>query len=160
MTGCKPEVPMSPSWGSINLLEWLIKLEKPVYSLDYGFVVRNTRIWLHSQRREAWARSWMSSRRFCSWAAWSSSLWKAFWFSNLEALWEKGKELSVGVFMEASLWGHDWLSQLAIDSTSSPSLLAGQSGGRTESFNPFTIDRPHWQPVLFFRCVPKVNSLT
>lgn len=161
MTGCKLEVSMSLFWGSINLLEWLIKLEKPVYSLDYGFIVKNTKDMDPTAREERQGQGpeW-SSRRLCPCAAWGSLWWKAFWFPNLEALREKGKELSAGLFMAASLCGHDWLSQLAIDSTSSPSLLAGQSGGRTESFNPLTIDWLHWQPVLFFRCVPQVTSLT
>ena len=39
-TGYRLEVPMTPSLGSINLLEWLTKLRKPVYLLDYWFIIK------------------------------------------------------------------------------------------------------------------------
>ena len=39
-TGYKSEVPMTPSLGSINLLEWL-RLRKPVCSLDHPFITND-----------------------------------------------------------------------------------------------------------------------
>ena len=39
-TGCKSEVPTTLSLGSINLVEWLTELRNPVYSLDYGLIMK------------------------------------------------------------------------------------------------------------------------
>lgn len=39
-TGCKPEVPTTPSVGSLHLLEQLIDLRKPVHSLATGLLQR------------------------------------------------------------------------------------------------------------------------
>lgn len=37
----KSEIPTIPSIGSINLLEWLIELRKPIYSLGYPFITKD-----------------------------------------------------------------------------------------------------------------------
>ena len=39
-TGYKPEVPMTPSLATINLLERLTELRNSVYSLDYQFIIQ------------------------------------------------------------------------------------------------------------------------
>ena len=41
MTGYKSEVPTTPSLGLINLLEQLIELRKPIYSLNDWFVSKD-----------------------------------------------------------------------------------------------------------------------
>ena len=38
--GCKSEVPTTPSSSSINLLELLTELKKPVYLLDYWLIIK------------------------------------------------------------------------------------------------------------------------
>lgn len=40
--GYKSKAPQSPSLGLINLLKQLIELRKPIYSLDYRFIAKNT----------------------------------------------------------------------------------------------------------------------
>ena len=40
-TWYKPEVPVTPSLGLINLLEWLTELRKTVYLLDYWLITKD-----------------------------------------------------------------------------------------------------------------------
>lgn len=40
-TGCKSEGPTTPSLDSINFLKQLTELRKPVYSLDYCFIIKD-----------------------------------------------------------------------------------------------------------------------
>ena len=39
-TGCRLVVPMIPSLGLINLLEWLTEIRKTFYSLDYWLIIK------------------------------------------------------------------------------------------------------------------------
>ena len=41
LTGYKSEVPMTPSLGWMELLEQLIELKKPIYSLTYQFITKD-----------------------------------------------------------------------------------------------------------------------
>ena len=41
--GYQAEVPTTPALDSINLLEWLTELSKPVYSLHSWFITKDTK---------------------------------------------------------------------------------------------------------------------
>ena len=43
MTGYKSEIPANTSLGSINLLEWLTELRKPVYALYNFFITKDVK---------------------------------------------------------------------------------------------------------------------
>lgn len=51
LNGCKSEVPMAPYLGSINLLDRLTRLRKPVYSLNYPTSLLQ-RLFINSQMKK------------------------------------------------------------------------------------------------------------
>ena len=53
LPGYKSEVPVTSSLGSIHLLEWLIYLRKPAYSLDYWFTTKENKGYKSTNRWSA-----------------------------------------------------------------------------------------------------------
>ena len=51
-TGYKSEVPMTLSLSLINFLGWLTELRKPIYSLDYWFIIKGY------EKRYRWISRW------------------------------------------------------------------------------------------------------
>ena len=128
-TGYESEVPTSPSSGWINLLEQLTALRKTHFLT--GLPVYYRRIWRkdryeHPDRRDTQGKVYGRGVKLpCSLQVHDSARSPhvhQLGISPNSVLW---------VFMEASLLRHNWLTHwpLAIDSTSSPSLLPGVQGG-------------------------------
>ena len=57
-TGYKSEGPKTPSLGSINLLEWLTELRKPIYSLDCLFIIKGYNSDTQWNERDASSKGW------------------------------------------------------------------------------------------------------
>lgn len=102
----KLEVPLMPTSGSINLLQWVTELRKT--SLLTRLLIHYKRILKDMSQQpdkeidEAIhrARSW-TKELLCSWHM------EAFWFPNMEVLKKWAKKLSFGDFKEMSLYSHN-----------------------------------------------------
>lgn len=49
-TGYESEIPMTPSFGSINLLEWLMVNRKPIHLPDYCFITNDVKEYKYTER--------------------------------------------------------------------------------------------------------------
>ena len=132
-TGYRLEVHMTSSFSLINLLEPLTELRETFYLLKHWFITKE-----YNSYTARWKRFIRQGKgKGCGASMPSPSMPLSpdlHLFTNPEALGIP----SFWVFMEASLYRHDWLSHwlLAIDSTPSLSpLLRGQGEGN-ESSNP------------------------
>ena len=133
--------------GSINLLKWLTKLRKPVYSLDYWFIIE--RIHFGNSQMEETLRAAMgkSTRLPHPLQAALAQVFTNLWLTN-PAFW---------IFMEASWHRYNWLNHwpLAMDSISSSSFLPQKSASGTESPNFKPRGWVPWQPAPILRCFQK-----
>ena len=120
-TGYKSEVPKTPSSGLINLLEQLTELRETFYLLDHQFIIQGYNSGTARQKIQMG-----QSMKVCGDSMPYPLLLEPHVFTNPETL----QTLSFGGFMEASLHRHGWLNQwsLAVESTSSPSVLPGGWG--------------------------------
>ena len=156
-TTYKWKFPTTSFWDSINLLEWFTEFRKPVYSLEYWFVTKDT-------KRYTFTARWRGpkQRSFCPCGVWglASCHVEVILLPNLEALWIP----SFWVFREASLFKHGWWTHwpLMIDSTSSPSPLPGNQGAGTSS--QLTLPPPRalksilYEVCVFFPALPLGSS--
>ena len=76
-TSYRLEVPIAPTAsGSINMLEQLIELRKPVYSLDYWFITKHVKGMINSQMKKyVWVKSWTNEVLSWSFGAGTGSSW-------------------------------------------------------------------------------------
>ena len=78
---------MSPSLGSVNLLERLIELRKPIYSLDYQFIARILKDKNQQPDEEIHRARSLTEELLSSWCLGPRTVvheW--FWFPNMETL--------------------------------------------------------------------------
>ena len=128
-TGYRFEVSKTPSLCSINLLERLTELRKPIDSLDYWFITKDIKGFESTARwRERYTGQGPDQRSVCPPGAWGLVARESILVpppgSSLNPL-------LFWVFMEASLHRHDWLDHwpLVIDSSSSSPLPGNQGVG-------------------------------
>ena len=145
-TGCKSEVPTTPSVGSLHLLEQLIDLRKPVHSLATGLLQRILKDTDQQSDDKIYRAIRSQATEPCPCGVWGPARWhmEAFWLPKLEAFWTQ----SFWVFMEASLHMHGWLNHwpLTVDSTSTPSLYGGRDvwGWKFQACNHVLVLQATW----------------
>ena len=140
----RSEVPMTLSWGLINLLEQRTELRKPVYSLDCQLIIRK-----YNLGTATWKRCKGQGRGKGSGLPLGEPLSpKLHKFSNPQSSPKA-----------SSLHKHDWWSQwpLVINAPSTPSPSPRSWGGWDQKWFPGWL---HWHPAPTFRGLWKSISLT